>query len=203
MLALIVVDAQNEFSLAGQRPVPNHVQALSRIAFRVLQARLAKAPIAWVKHHNRPNESPAFVPGTWGAELSPGLGPLADAQLEKVFVKDVFGAFTTTDLHQWLRDEGVTRVLLVGFYAHMCVSTSAREALVRGFEVYVDPAATGGSDLEHELLGKQTAGEVRRAALLHLSHMGVKFAIGKELPAAANPKRDKPLNLVSAPAFHE
>jgi nicotinamidase-related amidase len=182
MLALIVVDAQNEFSPRGQRPVPNHIQAISRIAFRVEQARLANIPIAWVKHHNRPDESPAFVPGTWGAKLSPGLEPVAEASLERVFVKNVFGAFTTTDLNQWLRAEGVASVLLVGFYAHMCLSTSAREALVRGFEVYVDPAATGGSDLEHELLGKQTAGEVRRAALLHLSHMGVKLATGKGLP---------------------
>jgi nicotinamidase-related amidase len=64
-------------------------------------------------------------------------------------------------------------VLLVGFYTHMCLSTSAREALVRGFDVAVDPDATGARDLADEILGQLSSDEVRRSALLHLQHMGV------------------------------
>lgn len=60
----------------------------------------------------------------------------------------------------------------------MCLSTSAREALVRGFDVVVDPDATGARDLEDEVLGRQTADEVRRSALLHLRNMGVTVATG-------------------------
>ena len=74
MQALLVVDAQNEFSLGGQRNVPNHADALRHIEARVNQARRERRPIAWVRHHNLPHESRAFVPGSWGAELSPGLG---------------------------------------------------------------------------------------------------------------------------------
>jgi nicotinamidase-related amidase len=70
----------------------------------------------------------------------------------------------------------VQSVLIVGFYAHMCLSTSAREALIRGFEVFVDPDATGARDLENEALGRQTADEVRRSTLLHLTNMGVVIA---------------------------
>ena len=69
----------------------------------------------------------------------------------------------------------------MGFYAHMCLSTSAREALIRGFEVFVDPNATGARDLEDETLGRQTADEVRRSALLHLKNMGVAVAVGANL----------------------
>ena len=47
----------------------------------------------------------------------------------------------------------VQSVMIMGFYAHMCLSTSAREALVRGFEVAVDPNATGARDLEDEAAG--------------------------------------------------
>jgi hypothetical protein len=64
----------------------------------------------------------------------------------------------------------------MGFYAHMCLSTSAREALMRGFEVFVDAEATGARDLENPILGKQTADEVRRSTLLHLTNMGVVVA---------------------------
>ncbi len=173
MKALIAVDVQNEFSARGQRAVPNHDEALEAIRRRVEEARKNKWPIAWIRHHNKPNESRAFVPGTWGAELSPGMGPIEGFGPETLLEKDVFGAFTYTPLEQWLRSLGVTEVLLVGFYAHMCVSTTSREALVRGFDVIVDPDAVGATDLSDELLGHQTADEVRRSALLHLKNMGV------------------------------
>src|SRR3954465_9271419 len=114
MQALIVVDVQNEFSPKGLRAVRNHADALSRIELRVEQAREAGVPIAWIQHHNRPHESRAFVPGTWGAELSPRLGPSPGNDLERLFVKDVFGAFTGTALQQWLSDFNVTKVLIVG-----------------------------------------------------------------------------------------
>ena len=92
--------------------------------------------------------------------------------VERLFEKDVFGAFTGTSLESWLRAEGVTELLVVGFYAHMCVSTSVREALVRGFDVIIDPEASGAGDLQDPRLGSLTADEVRRTAFLQLVHMG-------------------------------
>lgn len=180
MQALIVVDAQNEFSADGLRAVPNYADALTRIRIRAQQAREKKQPIALVRHHNKPNESRAFVPGRWGSELSPGLGPESGFGPEQLFEKDVYGAFTGTGLEEWLRSVGAGRLLLVGFYTHMCLSTSAREALIRGFEVEVDPDATGARDLEDDALGRLTADEVRRTALLHLVNMGVRIARMKE-----------------------
>ena len=172
MQALLLVDVQNEFSANGHRPVPNHAQALTRIRAHVEQARREGRPIAFVRHHNKPNESPAFVPGSRGAQLSPGLGPQAGAGPERLFEKDVYGAFTNPGLEEWLRSLAVTEVLIVGFYAHMCLSTAVREALIRGFDVVIDPDATGARDLEDELLGRQSADEVRRSTLLHLTNMG-------------------------------
>ena len=172
MQALLVVDAQNEFSPQGLRPVPNHADAIRVILAHVADARSSARPIAWIQHFNRPSESRAFVPGTWGAELSAGLAPTIGLGAEQLFTKDVYGAFTRTDLEAWLRGLGVTSVLITGFYAHMCVSTSVREALVRDFEVVIDPHATGACDLEHPLLGAQSANEVRRSALLQLVNMG-------------------------------
>ncbi len=172
MNALIVVDTQNEFSPQGRRPVPNHGVALSGILAQVESARQQKRPIAWVRQHNKPNESKAFIPGEWGSELSTGCGPDSSLENEQLFQKDVYGAFTKTELETWLRARGVDTVLIVGFYTHMCLSTSVREALVRGFNVLVDPRATGACDLVHAMLGTQSADEVRRTALLQLAAMG-------------------------------
>jgi nicotinamidase-related amidase len=183
--ALLVVDVQNEFSAKGQRAVPNHGAALEAIREHVHRARSEGRPIAWVQHHNKPSESPAFVPGSWGAQLTEGFSPEAGYGPERLFEKDVFGAFTGTQLEEWLRENHVTSVLIVGFYAHMCVSTSVREALIRGFEATVDPQATGARDLEDEVLGKQTADEVRRSALLQLTHMGATVLVSELVTSRA------------------
>jgi len=170
--ALLVIDVQNEFSDRGLRAVPTHVEAMTAINARIEVARKERRPIAWIQHFNRPTESRAFLPGSWGAELSPGMGPKEGFGPEQLFKKVVFGAFTGTVLERWLASHGVTQMLIVCFFAHMCVSTSAREALVRGLDVYIDAAAVGARDLEDDLLGHQSAGEVCRSALLQLSDMG-------------------------------
>ena len=175
-VALVVVDAQNEFSAGGRRPVPNHSAALAAIQRQVDRARRQRRPIAWIRHYNKPHETPAFVRGTWGARFSPGLGPQTEFGIEALFEKEVYGAFTGTSIEEWLRLNRVHSVLIVGFYAHMCLSTCAREALSRGFQVLLDPEATGSCSLESELFGKQTADEVRRSALLHLANMGALVA---------------------------
>jgi nicotinamidase-related amidase len=172
MRALIVIDAQNEFSENGKRAVPTFNDAMVVIRKRVSVAREENCPIAWVRHFNKPHESKAFVPGTWGSDFVEGLGPLPISSLEKEFQKNVYGAFTGSDLGEWLTRLQVHDVLIVGFYTHGCVSTTAREAIMRELDVYLDPDATGACDMQHDVLGQQSASEVKRTALLHLVNMG-------------------------------
>jgi len=172
MQALIVIDAQNEFSQNGKRPVPNYLQAIEVIKKYAAQARQSKTPIAWVRHFNKPEESPAFMPGTWGAEFYSGLGVVSSNDLEKEFQKNVYGAFTGSDLGHWLKELHVEDVLITGFYTHGCVSTTAREAIMLDLKVSLDINATGACNIKHELLGEITADEVRRSALLQLANMG-------------------------------
>lgn len=175
MQALLVVDVQNEFSPDGQRAVPGHAAALARILEHAAAARAERRPIAWIRHHNRPHESRAFVPGSWGAEFAPGVGPRPGAGPEREFTKEVYGAFTGAPLDAWLAEVGATEVMVVGFFAHMCVSTTTREALMRDLEVTLDPAATGARDLVHPVLGRLSAAEVVRSAFLQLEHMGARI----------------------------
>jgi nicotinamidase-related amidase len=175
MNALIVIDAQNEFSANGKRPVPNFEQATHVIRERVGEARREHRPIAWVRHFNKPRESLAFVPGTWGAEFYEGFGPNPERSLEKEFRKNVYGAFTGSDIGEWLAALDVDEVLVTGFYTHGCVSTTAREAIMRDLTVYLDPDATGACDIADEILGDLSADDVRRSALLQLKSMGAQI----------------------------
>jgi nicotinamidase-related amidase len=172
MPALIVIDAQNEFSPNGKRPVPDHAKIIAAIRKLVEQARSAGHPIAWVRHFNKPTESPAFVPVTWGSEFVTGFGPSAGSNVEMEFHKNVYGAFTGTAIGSWLDKMKTEEILITGFYTHGCVSTTAREAIMADLTVFIDPAATGSCDIEHELLGRLSAEEVRRTALLQLANMG-------------------------------
>ena len=183
--ALVVVDAQNEFGPGGERTVVRHADALSVIKERIAEARRDGRPIAFVRHHNTDASATAFVPGSWGAEFSPGVGPIEESDRETELVKEVIGAFSQSNLEQWLRERGCDAVLLVGFYAHQCLSTSAREAYVRGFRVAVDPDGTACRPIHHDLLGEQSAEEVRRTALLHLANLGVEITPRALTPEAA------------------
>jgi len=175
MQALIIIDAQNEFSANGKRRVPQIENALGVIRERVGQFRTNGWPIAWVRHFNKPDESPAFVPGSWGAEFLPGFGPQENSILETEFHKDVYGAFTGSGIGQWLKEVNAEEILLTGFYTHGCVSTTAREGIMAGLTVLIDPDATATCDIASENLGGQTADEVKRSALLQLVNMGARL----------------------------
>jgi nicotinamidase-related amidase len=172
MQALLIVDAQNEFSSSGKRPVSGFEQAIQAIANWVNKAREKNIPIAWIRHFNKPTESPAFVPGSWGAAYVDGFGPKKGAKGEKEFLKEVYGAFTGSDIGTWLDQFSISEVVILGFYTHGCVSTTSREAIMRGYSVILDPKGTATLELEHPQLGKLTADEVMRSSLLQLVNMG-------------------------------
>jgi nicotinamidase-related amidase len=168
MEALVAIDVQNEFSSAGAMAVEGHAAALEEIAGLVATARAAGRPIAWILHNNAA-DAERFRPGSWGAELSPELEPAED---EPVFVKTVYGALTGTELGRWLDEKGADAIQLVGFLTHMCVSTTAREALMRGLKVAIDARATGSRAIDSSA-GSFPADVIHRTALAHLETMSV------------------------------
>lgn len=117
------------------------------------------------------------VQETPGAELAPGL---ATAKIEKVFYKgidrevDSYSAFfdnadvRSTGLGDYLRETGVTRVVLLGLATDYCVKFSALDALRLGFETLVVEDGCRGVNLQpHD---SQYALESMRAAGAELVH---------------------------------
>ncbi|HEV7330167.1 MAG TPA: isochorismatase family cysteine hydrolase [Flavisolibacter sp.] len=178
MQALLIIDAQNEFTAQGQRPVPTISSATKAIKQLVEQARSKQQPIAWLRHFNKSHESPAFVPHTWGSEFIPGFGPKEGFHQEQEFQKNVYGAFTGSNIGSWLEELGIKQVLIAGFYTHGCVSTTAREAIMAGYDVVIVADATGACDLHADGLNPLSAEEVKNAALLHLASMGAIIRVG-------------------------
>ncbi|MEV4007964.1 isochorismatase family protein [Actinomadura sp. NPDC049753] len=116
-------------------------------------------PVALVRVE-RPNvpEQPA------GSELAPGLQAPGDI----VVVKRTIGAFHGTDLHERLRERGITTLVFGGLVTTMGVESTARVASDHGYELeFVADAMSDRTAEEHDFAVRRTFprfGAVRNTA---------------------------------------
>ncbi|KAK7439980.1 hypothetical protein VKT23_017233 [Stygiomarasmius scandens] len=169
---LIIIDAQNEY-VNGALAVTN--LSTSRPAIKFLLERYRKSESGgYVAHvvHIVPDSTPIFTPGTELAEEFAELRPSAysddfEGGSKEVLVKKHFpGSFAETNLDQLVKKAGVKKVVLVGYMAHVCVSTTAREAYQKGYEVLVVEDAIGDRDIPG-----MTGEELTKTVLLELEDL--------------------------------
>ncbi|KAI5458200.1 isochorismatase [Mariannaea sp. PMI_226] len=154
---LIIIDAQNEYA-EGKLKVEDVETSRKVIASLLQKYRKAKGEIVHVIH-DTPAQAPVFTPGTSLAEVFEELTPI---QGEKIVHKNFPSSFADTDLLEHLRSIGAKKIVLTGYMAHVCVSTTAREGARHGFEVLVVRDAVGdrnipgltGPDAVHAVLAE-------------------------------------------------
>ncbi|KAJ4014202.1 phospholipase C type enzyme [Fusarium irregulare] len=135
---LIIIDAQNEYA-EGKLQVTNVSESRKAIAALLEKYRAANGSIVHVVHAT-PEGAPVFTPGTKLAEEFDELKPRDG---EAVIQKNFPGSFAKTDLQEVLDKTGKKKVVLTGYMAHVCVSTTARQAAERGFDVLIPEDAVG------------------------------------------------------------
>ncbi|GMK55923.1 hypothetical protein CspeluHIS016_0209790 [Cutaneotrichosporon spelunceum] len=142
---LLIVDAQGEYA-DGHLKVTNI--ATSRPALQRLYERYRDAGghVVHIVHQVAPG-TPVFTPGTALAAEFPELQPKAGATNEPVVGKKFPGSFCQTELNDVLTKTGKKKVVIVGYMAHVCVSTTAREASQHGYEVLIARDAIGDRDI--------------------------------------------------------
>ncbi|KJK56642.1 isochorismatase family protein [Saccharothrix sp. ST-888] len=137
--ALVVVDMQQGF-LAGPEAIPRADRLAEAVGGLLDRARRAGALVIHLQ-----NDGP---PGAVDEPGAPGWGlPLAEPA-EAVVRKTTDDGFEDTGLSALLTDLGVQRLALAGLLSEMCVSTTARTALSRGFSVVLPHDAHGTYDLD-------------------------------------------------------
>jgi len=94
--------------------------------------------------HKVPDGAPVFTPSTSLAEEFSEIAPKGS---EKVIAKEQAGSFTGTDLEEYIKSTGKNKLVLVGYMAHVCVSTTARQADEKGYEVLIVEDAVGDRDI--------------------------------------------------------
>ncbi|WP_028914012.1 isochorismatase family protein [Pseudorhodobacter ferrugineus] len=139
--ALLVIDCQMEFARRTLAGVPrSNLGAEAAIAATIALCR-AKALRVLHVHHDDPNPKSGFRLGTSGGEPMPCALPSVG---EPVFVKHGSSAFIGTGLEAYLRDMGVTRLVIVGAAVNYCVASTLRMAANLGFDVVLPQDAVFG-----------------------------------------------------------
>lgn len=161
--ALLLIDVQQGLDdpYWGAR---NNPDAEQRMADLLAAWRRTGRPVVHVQHMSRNPRSP-LRPGLPGNAIKPEVAPEPG---EALFTKDVNSAFIGTGLEGWLREHGVSDLVVVGLTTDHCVSTTVRMAANLGFgtTVVADATATHertGPDGEH-----YSAEAMHRAALASL-----------------------------------
>jgi len=136
--------------------------ALTRnvIANLLEKYRKASAPVVHIVHQTS-QEAPVFTSGT---ELAKEFEELVPREDEKLITKQHPGSFTETDLQEFLVSTKRKKLVLTGYMAHVCVSTTARQAAEKGWDVVLVEDGIGDRDIPN-----MNAGEVVKASLDELA----------------------------------
>lgn len=137
--ALLLIDVQQAFDDPAWGP-RNNPGAEANLLRLLAAFRAAGLPVAHAKHDSVEPRS-TLRPERPGNALKPGFEPRKG---EPLFGKSVNSAFIGTGLEAWLRERGITGLVLGGFITNHCVSTTARMAGNLGFRtaVVADGCAT-------------------------------------------------------------
>ncbi|MGC0385299.1 cysteine hydrolase family protein [Streptomyces sp. SAI-129] len=123
--ALLVIDMQHTTVAMAHRAA----ETVAAIAGLSERARAAGVPVVTVRQQDA-----GMVPGTEGWRVVPELAP---REGEPVVDKTTPDSFLGTDLDAVLKAHGVTEVIVTGFATEVCVDTTARQALSRGYDLVV------------------------------------------------------------------
>ncbi|KAJ8096594.1 Isochorismatase-like protein [Lipomyces tetrasporus] len=155
---LVIIDAQNEYA-TGHLETKNVDSTRRTISSLLQKYRDADGDIVHIVHKTAPG-APVFTPDTELAKVFSELEPNAR---EKVVEKQFPGSFTGTNLGAIIKDTGKNKLVLTGYMAHVCVSTTARQAAEQGYDVLIVADAVGDRDIpgaEAELVVKITLAEL-------------------------------------------
>ncbi|EFL41282.1 isochorismatase family protein [Streptomyces griseoflavus] len=144
--ALIVIDAQQEY-FDGLLPIqyPDRETSVAHIRAAMDAAERAGVPVVLVQHE-LPSGAPVFAAGSATARNHPAVAAHEDKAAQRVR-KQFSSVFARTGLADWLHDQGVDTITLVGYMTNNCVLASAAEAEPLGFAVEVLSDATGAIGL--------------------------------------------------------
>lgn len=162
--ALIIIDIQNDYFEGGALTLSGAEQAGKNAATLLDIFRTKKLPVIHIQHETLKPEIGFMLPGTRGQEIHSCASPYVE---EICLTKHYPNAFWNTALEDKLKELDIAHVVIAGMMTHMCVSTTVRAAMERGFRVTViqDACATRSLKLGNKEISANTVHETALAEL--------------------------------------
>ncbi|MDR1450499.1 MAG: isochorismatase family protein [Propionibacteriaceae bacterium] len=161
---LVVVDVQQQYfdgPLKIQYPPVNDV--LEAVLAAIAAAQAADIPVALILHEN-PVGAVVFAAGSDQQRLHPRLDVLPGLAR---FAKAKASIFSSPEFNQWLVDNQIDTVTLVGFMSNNCLLASAAAAETYDVAVEVLSDASGAINLTNEA-GAVTAQQLHKTIMVVL-----------------------------------
>ena len=159
---LLIIDAQREY-VDGALPLCGVAQALAVGGELLARARAAGTPVV---HILQRGAGALFNPA---GEFFQPAAPLLPQAGEAVIEKTLANSFAQTDLHQVLAATGRSKLIVIGFMTHNCVSSTVRAAKELGYACTVVAPATATRDLPDGRGGTLAAATIQVSCLVGLS----------------------------------
>lgn len=164
--ALIIIDIQNDYFTGGKMPLVGSDEAVLNAKLVLEEFRKEGLPIIHIQHISDRPGAGFFLPNTKGAEIHAEVAPLKG---EKIIVKHFPNSFRETELSDYLKELGVSDLVICGMMTSMCVDASTRAAKDYGYNCTVISDACAAPNLE--INGKSVSGEnVHNAFLAALNY---------------------------------
>ena len=175
--ALVVVDLQQTYEDEAVWGSRNNPGCEMNIGSLLDAWRKQEWPIVYVQTDSDRESNPFHV-GTWGHALSTVLSQDPDLLVAKTSMSAFYGE---PDLHGWLREHGISSVVVCGVPINGSVALTAQMAKELGYEVLVVADATHTFDLESVDGTTIRAREVARVHMLSLQAAGCTVLYTSEL----------------------
>jgi nicotinamidase-related amidase len=144
--ALVVIDVQNEY-VSGNLLIeyPAVQTSLRNIGKAIDFANESEIPVAVVQN-SAPDGSPIFARGTPGWQLHEVV---ADRPRDHHIEKKLPSAFSGTDLADWIKENNIDTLTVIGYMTHNCVDSTIKHALHAGLAVEFLADAAGSVPYEN------------------------------------------------------
>ncbi|RNM11903.1 isochorismatase family protein [Nocardioides pocheonensis] len=164
--ALIVIDVQQEyFDGILQVQYPPREESLRNILSALDVAREHDVPVVVVQHELTEG-APVFAVGSSSWSLHPDIEKWISEDWKRV-AKSHSSVFAGTDLADWLHEQEVDLITIVGYMTNSCDIATAAAAEGLGFGVEILSDATGAIHLANEA-GKVSAQQLHETLLVLL-----------------------------------
>ncbi|MHA1345809.1 MAG: isochorismatase family protein [Candidatus Heimdallarchaeaceae archaeon] len=152
--ALLVLDMQDYFlNKESHAFVPSSLSIINSIQEISKTIQEMGNKVIFSRHLDAENKS-STMNRWWKDNIKPDsdlskITNLLNKQSIEVIEKNQYSAFYETELENILKDNEIEQVIITGVMTHLCCETTARDAFMRGFEVFfvVDATATYSEEL--------------------------------------------------------